>query len=71
MFKIGVLKCGCGGDFIPIGAVQNTLEVIRYLKHCNIEYEPPPQGPPKLVQNSFEFDQLAPTNDYENVIYID
>jgi len=69
VFKIDVLKCDCGGDLKPLGAVQDPAEVRRYLKHCNIEYDPPPRGPPKLVQDSFEFDQAILLNDYEAVIY--
>ena len=69
VFKIDVLKCYCGGDLKPLGAVQDPAEVRRYLKHCNIEYDPPPRGPPKLVQDSFEFDQAILLNDYEAVIY--
>jgi hypothetical protein len=40
-------------------------------QHCNIEYDPPPRGPPKLVQDSFEFDQAPLLDDYEAVIYND
>jgi hypothetical protein len=64
-------KCDCGGDLKPLGAVQDPAEVRRYLKHCNIEYDPPPRGPPKLVQDSFEFDQAPLLDDYEAMIYND
>ena len=71
VFKVDVLKCECGGELKPIGAVQDPVEVARYLKHSNIEYDPPARGPPKLVQNSFEFDNPATPYGYENEIYID
>ena len=71
VFKIDVLKCTCGGDLKPLGAVQDPAEIRRYLKHFNIEYDPPPRGPPKLVQESFEFDQAPLLDDYEAVIYTD
>ena len=64
-----VCRAGEGENLKPLGAVQDPAEVRRYLKHCNIEYDPPPRGPPKLVQDSFEFDQAILLNDYEAVIY--
>ena len=70
VFKLDVLKCECGGELKPIGAVEDPLQIARYLKHCNIKYDPPVRGPPKLVQDSFEFDQPAPSDDYENLINI-
>jgi len=66
VFEIDVLKCDCGGDLKPLGAVQNPEEVRRYLKHCNIEYDPPPRGPPKLVQDCFEFDQTPALEEYQD-----
>ena len=57
VFKIDVLKCRCGGEFTPLGAVQDPAEVKRYLKHINMEYDPPPRGPPGHVQGSLDFEQ--------------
>jgi len=71
VFKIDVLKCGCGGELKPLGAVQDPDQVRKYLKHVNIDYDPPVRGPPRLVQDSFEFNQPASSDEYDNVIYID
>jgi hypothetical protein len=45
VFKIDVLKCDCGGDLKPLGAVQDPDQVRKYLKHVNIEYDAPVRGP--------------------------
>ena len=57
VYKVDVLKCDCGGDLTPLGAVQDLHEVRRYLKHINIEYDPPPRGPPGQLQGSFSFEE--------------
>jgi hypothetical protein len=61
VFKLDVLKCVCGGDLTPLGSVQDPDEVRRYLKHTNIDYDPPSRGPPGEIQGSFGFEQQ-----YEN-----
>lgn len=55
VFKIEVLKCECGGDLAALGAIRDSKEIIRYLKHVNLEYHPPPRGPPCPKQGSFDF----------------
>ena len=60
VFKLDVLKCECGGELIPLGAVTDTEQVRRYLKHCSIDYDPPKRGPPRTVQESFDFDDPHP-----------
>ena len=69
--KIDVLKCGCGGQLKPLGAVQDPDQVRKYLIHVNIDYDPPVRGPPRLVQDSFDFDQPGQSDDYDTVNYID
>jgi hypothetical protein len=61
VFKLDVLKCVCSGDLTPLGSVQDPDEVRRYLKHTNIDYDPPSRGPPGEIQGSFGFEQQ-----YEN-----
>jgi hypothetical protein len=62
-----VLRCERGSNSIdpfklpPLGALQDPGEVKRYLKHMNIDYDPPPRGPPGEKQGSFGFEQLALT----------
>jgi len=60
VFKLDVLKCECGGELIPHGAVTDTEQVCRYLKHCSIDYDPPKRGPPRMVQESFDFGDPHP-----------
>lgn len=69
VFKIDVLRCDCGGDLIPLGAIQDLDEVRRYLKHVNMEYDPPSRGPPAHTQGSFDFQQHYHTEDIEPVVY--
>ncbi|TWW08345.1 hypothetical protein E3A20_25270, partial [Planctomyces bekefii] len=72
VFKLDVLKCECGGALAPLGAVQDPVEVKRYLKHINIEYDPPPRGPPGQVQGSLDFEQHDDDSDgSESVFYPD
>lgn len=42
-----------------------------FTKHVNIDYDPPVRGPPRLVQDSFEFDHPPQFDDYEAAIPID
>lgn len=55
VLKIDVLACACGGQLAPLGAVQDPDQIRRYLKHSNMDYEPPPRGPPPCQQGSFGF----------------
>lgn len=57
-----MLKCDCRGDLTPLGALQDPGEVKRYLKHMNIEFDPPRRGPPGEIYGSFGFEQQY---DYE------
>jgi hypothetical protein len=59
VFKIDVLRCSCGGEMYAVCAVIDPDSIKRYLRHLNIEYEPPPRAPPRRVQESFDFDQSA------------
>ena len=69
VFKLDVLKCVCSGDLTPLGSVQDPDEVRRYLKHTNIEYDPPPRGPPGEMQGSFGFEQQYDTDGTQTVFY--
>lgn len=72
VFKIDVLKCNCGGDLTPLGAVQDLAEVKRYLKHINMEYDPPPAPrPPGHVQGSLDFEEYYDSNGSEPAYYPD
>jgi hypothetical protein len=58
VFKIDVTKCEtCGDDMVAICSVTDPESVRRYLKHINVDYEPPARAPPRTVQESFDFDQ--------------
>jgi len=69
VFKLDVLKCDCGGDLTPLGAVQDPDEVKRYLKHKNMEYHPPPRGPPGHVQGSLDFEQHYDDSDGSESVF--
>ena len=67
VFKIDVSKCTeCNGEMRAICSVIEPSSVQRYLKHINMDYEPPARAPPKLSQEyqnidqSFHFDEQEP-----------
>ena len=48
VFKIDVTQCiHCTGTLRPIAAIKDPDEIIRYLKHKGIDYEPPEKAPAK------------------------
>ena len=60
VFKIDVLKCdACGGRLRPVSAITEPDSIRRYLRHMNIDYDPPPLGPPRFTQGAFDFDGAA------------
>ena len=66
VFKIDVTKCDdCGGAMKKISAMTDSMQVRRYLKHVNIDYEPPARAPPRHQQGEFDFGdaQYAPELD--------
>jgi len=69
VFKIDVLHCECGGSLQPIAAIQEREQIKRYLKHINLDYDPPARAPPRNIQESFDFDQSHP--EQESIIYLD
>jgi len=71
VFKIDVTKCECGGEMRAIGSIMNRDSIVKYLRHVGIDYDPPQRAPPKLRQESFDFDQDITTEEYELVIYRD
>jgi hypothetical protein len=71
VFKIDVTKCTeCGGDMYAVSSIMDRDSIIRYLKHINIEYEPPPRAPPRIVQGSFGFEQIDDQYGEEPTIYL-
>jgi len=56
VFKIDVLKCCCGGELRPVCAVTDSDSIRRYLKYLSIDYDPPPRGPPRFMQEGFGFE---------------
>ena len=70
VFKIDVLKCDCGGELRPLGALKDPGEIQRYLKHINEDHLPPTRGPPQYSQNFLEF-SADHTKEEGPVIYLD
>lgn len=57
VFQVDVLKCECcGGHLRPVCAVTDSDSIRRYLKHMDIDYDPPPRGPPRFTQDAFDFE---------------
>ena len=56
VFKLDVLRCeDCGGRLQhPVCAVTEPGSIRRYLRHMNIDYDPP--GPPRFTQGVIDFD---------------
>jgi len=67
-FKIDVTKCDdCGGQMKKISAIMDPVQVRRYLKHVNIDYEPPTRGPPRHQQGEFDFEAVQCQRDVEDL----
>ena len=74
VFKIDVSTCeSCGADMVAVCSIMKRESIIRYLKHINIDYDPPERSPPGLYQGEFDFDQTLEhqTANEDNVIYLD
>ena len=73
VFKIDVTQCiHCTGKLRPIAAIKDPDEIIRYLKHEGIDYEPPTKAPAKYRHQSLRFDPEEPPGDAsETDYYID
>ena len=57
VFKIDVTQCiHCTGTLRPIAALKDRDEIIRYLKHEGLDYEPPEKAPAKYRHQSLRFD---------------
>jgi hypothetical protein len=69
--KIDVLKCPCGGTLAPLGAVQDLDQARRYLKHVNMDYDPPPRGPPRARQICLDFEQQYHHDDSDAAACVD
>jgi len=66
VFKVDVTKCdACDARVRKISAMTDPMKVRRYLKHENIDYEPPARAPPRYQQGEFDFDgsQYDPAGD--------
>ena len=51
-------------------AVTDVDSIRRYLKHINIDYDPPARSPPQNSQQQFDYGQDN-SNEYEDpVIYL-
>jgi hypothetical protein len=59
-FKVDVGSCPkCGEDMEIMGAVQDSTEVQRYLRHIGISEHSPPIAAARYVQPEFGFDDCA------------
>lgn len=72
VFKIDVTECEkCGGEMTKIGSILDRPSIERYLRHVNIDSDPPLRAPPRLVQECLNFDQSSPDQKEEAIIYLD
>ena len=56
VLKNDVTQCQhCKGDMAIEAAISKHSEVARYLKHLDIEHEPPARAQPQYQEESFEF----------------
>jgi hypothetical protein len=70
VFKIDVTQCiHCTGTLRPIAAIKDPDEIIRYLKHEGIDYEPPEKAPAKYRHQSLRFDPEEPPGDASDTDY--
>jgi hypothetical protein len=72
LFKIDVTKCEkCGGEMTKIGSILDRPSIERYLRHVNIDSDPPLRAPPRLVQECLNFDQSSSDQEEEVITYLD
>lgn len=72
VFNIDVSTCdACGGDLRAICAVTDPDSVARYLRHLNVDPDPPSRSPPRRRQGELAFDQIAGGGEDAPVIYLD
>ena len=56
-FKVDVSRCPrCGGDLRIIGAVTDSRQAERYLRHLGLAHHPPPIKPAKFRQGELHFE---------------
>ena len=64
VFKIDVTqRSHCPGKLRPVAAIKEREEVIRYLKHQGLDYDPPTKAPPKYRHQSLRFAPEEPPID--------
>ena len=60
VFKIDVTTCECcGGKMQKICAVLDGEGIRRYLRHLNMDPDPPPRTPARVQATEFDFDQSS------------
>ena len=57
VFGIDVLKCPCGGEYKPLGAIKDPQQIGRYLKHVGLPHLPPSRAPPRSRALLLDFNQ--------------
>ena len=58
VYKVDVSLCQhCGGKMRRVWPVLDPDSVKRYLKHVGIEHGVPVRGPPRIVQEEFQYDE--------------
>ena len=70
MFGIDVLKCPCGGEDKPLGAINDPQQIGQYLKHVGLPHLPTSRVPPRSRALWLDFNQDIQGNDIP-VIYHD
>ena len=72
VFKIDVTTCECcGGKMQKICAVLDGEGIRRYLRHLNIDPDPPQRAPARVQAMEFDFDQSNEVQEYLPVIQQD
>ena len=67
VFKIDVSKCDeCGGTMRAICSVTDPSSVQKYLKHINVDYEPPARAPPQFRGEEQYIDQSPHFDEQES-----
>ncbi len=68
VFKIDVARCdSCGGSMAAISPIMEPESIVRYLKHMNLDYDPPARGAMDLYCQEIRIGALDDVNSPDGV----
>ena len=67
VFQIDISVCDrCGGEMRVMGAITDTRQAARYLRHVGIDHEAPSRAPPRYVEEFFAEESFDAKHCYDD-----